>query len=218
MSRIAPDALRSEVLAAAGPHTDPRVVRIAREGTMVIEHDVCEWEASTGRIVAHRVRVGLAAELLGMLRGHPHIEDDFVRTVSAAIANRFGERASEILFHHDLGPKAALSLETPYRGSRAPSEPPALGAHVAWDLAAWVPAYLDAFGESELADVARRARFDVLGSGVAETAQRRERDPLTVRVSLTAEDAAATPSQDARLESCLRDLLGGIAAVRFVIR
>ncbi len=212
MSRIAPDALRSEVLSAALPHPDPRVVRIAREGRMTLEYDVCEWEASTGRIVAHRVHVGLEAELLGMVRGHPHVEDEFVRIVSAAIASRFGDRASEILFHHDLAAASRLALETPYRGSLAPSGPPALGAHVAWDVAAWAPAYLDAFGENELADVARRARFEV------ETTQRREGDTFSVRVVLAAEDAASRPSQGAGLEACLRDLLGGVAPVRLVIR
>jgi hypothetical protein len=201
MSSVTPAALRAAVLSSLSAHTDPRVAKIANEGVLSIEHAVSEWEASTGRVVAHRVRVGLTAALLGMVRGHPHVEDEVTRVVSIAMAQKHGDRVSEVVFHYDPVAAAHLVVESPYRGSLVPPEPPAPRASASPDLAADAADYLTAFGEPDGAAVAGRARMQLTSAG-------------TVRVELDAEDAAARPEHLALLEKCLRDLLEGPSRTR----
>jgi hypothetical protein len=212
MSQVAPDAVRAAALASLGAHADPRVAQIVSEAVLSIDHDVSQWEASTGRIVAHRVRVGVTASLLGVVRGHPHVEDEVTRLVSVAMAKSHGDRVSEVVFHHDPAAAASRVVETPYRGSLAPPEAPAPSEpHVspAANLAEHAGDYLDAFGEKDVAAMARRA-------DIAVTTRERpnKKAEHAVRVTLANEDASPSQEHAELLGRCLRDLLEGASSAR----
>jgi hypothetical protein len=190
------EALRAAALATIGAHADERVAQIAREAALSIEHGVSEWEASTGRVVAHRVYVGLSAPLLGALRGHPHVEDEVTRILSVAMAKSHGDRVSEIFFHHD--PHAAPhAVETPYRGSLAPLDAPAPARTSVSDN---VSSYLVAYGDEAVAAIARRAEYAVT---IREPPGKSE---LRIRVTLAREDASAAGDRLELLEKCVCDL------------
>lgn len=215
MSSITPEVLRAAALARVTPHTDPRVVDLLREATFAIEHEVSEWLSSEGRVLAHRVHVGLGAALLGSLRGHPHMVDEVTRIVSVAMTeSTSGDRAGEIAFRHDLGAGRAPSLASAYRGDQLPPEVAHAVAAGARDLPSLARDYLAAFGDTEVAAMARRAQIQVT------TEQSRGESHHDVRLTLAPEDAAATTSQVVLLEICLRELLCAHASdrVRFTKR
>lgn len=205
---LGPAALHAAAIASLGPHTDPRVVRIVTEGTFSIDHGVSAWETSTGHIVAHRVRVGLTAALLGTVRGHPHVEDEVVRVLSVAMATSHDERVSELLFHHDPSAATPRTVETPYRGSHAPSEPASTREA---DIAASASDYLVGFGEEATAAIVRRAQIET---------RARAADDAEVRVTLAKEDEATPRERIEHIERCLCDLMSGRSRVpvRCVIR
>jgi len=202
MSSITSEALRAAAIARVTAHTDPRVVDVLREATFVIEHEVSEWLSSEGRVLAHRVHVGLGAALLGSLRGHPHVVDEVTCILSVAMADSTtGDRAGEIAFRHDLGAGAPPSLVSAYRGRQLTPEVTQAGAAGARNLPSLARDYLTAFGDAEVAAMAGRAQIHVT------TRQTRGEDHHDVRLTLAAEDAEATISQVVLLEICLRELL-----------
>lgn len=202
MSSITPEALRAAALARVTSHTDPRVVDLLGEATFAIEHEVSEWLSSEGRVLAHRVHVGLGATLLGSLRGHPHLVDEVTRIVSVAMTEcTAGDQAGEIAFRHDLGARRAPSLASAYRGDQLPPDASHAAAAGTRDLPSLAGAYLAAFGDAEVAAMARRAQIHVT------TQQSRGECQHDVRLTLAAEDAGATTSQVVLLEICLRELL-----------
>ena len=122
--------LKAAARARLGPSADPRVVTVFVGGELTLEHDVAEWEASSGHMRSHRVRIGLAAGTLGMVRGHPHVEDEVTRVVSVVMASRPHETVSQVSFHFD--PSAVEPLaESPYRGA-APTETPGIAREPSW--------------------------------------------------------------------------------------
>jgi hypothetical protein len=201
--------LQAAARAKLGPHADPRVVSIFASGELEMEHDVAEWEASSGHMRSHRVRIGLQAALLGMVRGHPHVEDEVTRILSVAISSRPGESVSEVSFHFD--PDAELPVEeTPYRGP-APVTPAAgtePSANRARNWAALASEYLAAWGHPEIAAIAGRARIDVTNPNLGGEERPR------VTVTLDEEDQGTPRGRLALLETCLRDLLEGPRALR----
>lgn len=202
MSSVTPEALRAAALARVTPHTDPRVADVLKQATYAVEHDVSEWQSSEGRVLAHRVHVGLGAALLGSVRGNPHVVDDVTRIISVAMAaSTTGDRAGEIAFRHDLGAGAPASFASAYRGQQVGPQPSPADSAPSTDLAALARAYLVAFGDAAAAEIAGRATIAVT------TRQSRGEDHHDVRLTLAAQDASATPSQHVLLEICLRELL-----------
>lgn len=198
MNELTEEALRSAVLARLGAHQDPRTARVLRDAVLAIDHHVAEWEASSGRVIAHRVRLGISASLLGALRGHPHVADEITRMIGVAVSDRPGETASDVVFHFD--PEASAGVpSTPYRGAW----PREKGDAANLDYRALSFEYLEAFGDPEAAAIARRA---TLASG----------SPSLVRWTLAPEDETAPSARLLAIETCLRDLLG--ATVRITRR
>lgn len=202
MSSITPEGLRAAALARVTPHTDPRVVDVLREANFAIEHEVSEWLSSEGRVLAHRVHVGLGAALLGALRGHPHMVDEVTRILSVAMTEcTAGDQAGEIAFRHDLGARRAPSLASAYRGDQMPAELTQAAAAGARDVPSLAGDYLAAFGDAEVAAMARRSQIHVT------TQKSRGESHHDVRLTLAPEDTGATTSQVVLLEICLRELL-----------
>jgi hypothetical protein len=199
------DITAAELQAAArarlGPNADPRVTAVF-EGALSLEHGVAEWEASSGHMRSHRVRIGLAAATLGMVRGHPHVEDEVTRVVSVVMTARPNETVSELSFHFD--PSAAGPLaESPYRGALpvTPAPDGDLPHEPSW--AKLAAEYLDACGHDEIAAIAGRAHIQVR-SAREDGAVRHH-----VTVTLAPTDASTPRIRLAFLETCLRDLLEG---------
>jgi hypothetical protein len=193
--------LKAAARAKLGPSADPRVVSVFVEGELSLEHDVAEWEASSGHMRSHRVRIGLAAATLGMVRGHPHVEDEVTRVVSVVMAARPNETVSELSFHFDPSAVPPLAA-SPYRGA-APAEPTAPDPARAPSWASLASEYLDACGHEEIAAIARRAHIEVT-SLLEEGEPRRH-----AQVKLAAVDAGTPRIRLAFLGTCLRDLLEG---------
>jgi len=196
MTPISATALRAGALAKLGGHEDPRSARVLRDGVLSVEHHVSQWEASSGRVIAHRVRVGVPAALLGALRGHPHVEDEVTRIIGVVVSDQPGEAASDVLFHHE--PALSARLSTPYRGALPGAEPGQL------DLPALASDYLVAFGEDDAAAIARRARIEV-----APRVGRKGHSHQDVHLILAREDERASGTTQLAIENCLRDLLEG---------
>jgi len=195
MSAISADALHTAVLAKLGAHEDPRTAKVLRECVVSIEHHVSDWEASSGRVVGHRVRIGLSAALLGALRGHPHVEDEVTRIVGVAVSDRPGEAASDVLFHHE--PALNRRISTPYRGEAPVAQREPL------DLSELASDYLAAFGEPGVAALAKGALIEA-----APRVGRKGEPYQDVLLVFAPEDRGVYPTQVLVLESCLRDLLG----------
>lgn len=200
MNELTASALRAAALAKLGGHEDPRAVEVLRTGVLAIDHHVSEWEASSGRVVAHRVRIGVPAELLGALRGHPHVEDEVTRILGLALAERPLEVAGDVLFHHDAS--SVRGGSTPYRGTSPrgaslPSELPALAAQLS--------EYLAAFGDADAASIARRSRI-----ALSSRADRRGREHHDVEILVAGDEAEAARSRLAVIGAALKDLLAGL--------
>lgn len=200
MTPISATALRAGALARLGGHEDPRTARVLRDGVLSIEHHVSEWEASSGRVIAHRVRVGVPAALLGALRGHPHVDDEITRIIGVVVSDQPGEAASDVLFHHE--PASSARLSTPYRGA-LPGALPGTEADQL-DLPALASDYLVAFGEDDAAAIARRARIEV-----GPRTERKGHSHQDVHLILAREDERASVTTQLAIENCLRDLLEG---------
>ena len=202
------DITAADVQAAAraklGPNADPRVVSVFAEGELTLEHDVAEWEATSGHMRSHRVRIGLGAGTLGMVRGHPHVEDEVTRVVSVVMTTRPNESVSELSFHFDRN-AARPVVDSPYRGAApvpaAPDTEPSLAREPNWSALA--SEYLAACGHSEIAALASRAHIE-LRSAHADGDERHH-----VTVTLAAADASTPRIRLAFLETCLRDLVEG---------
>lgn len=194
MNEITATALRAAALTKLGGHEDARSVEVLRSGVLTIEHHVSEWEASSGRVVAHRVRIGVSAALLGALRGHPHVEDEVTRIIGVALAEHPLEVAGDVLFHHDAS--SVRGEPTPYRGTAPPSAPS--------DLAVVLAEYLAGSGSEEAASVARRARV-VVSSRI----DRKGREHHDVEVLVAGDKVPTARSRLAVLDAALKDLLAG---------
>lgn len=199
MTAIRATALRTAVLAKLGGHEDPRTAKVLREGAIVVERHVSSWEASSGTVIAHRVRIGVPAALLGALRGHPHLEDEVTRIIGVAVSDQPGESASDVLFHFD--PALGVGVSTPYRGAL-----PGAGARSEPGIAELAAEYLVAFGEPGAAAMASRARIEV-----TPRIGRKGEPYEDVQLVFAREDRGAFPSRLPSIESCLRDLLGSAA-------
>jgi hypothetical protein len=202
-SAITAAELQAEARAQLGLHADPRVVSVLAEGVMAVEHDVAEWEASAGHMRSHRVRIGLHAALLGLVRAHPHVEDAVTRAVGVVMSTRPTESVSEVSFHFD--PNAAPLASTPYRGvwAVAPASEDGERDASANDWAALASDYLTACDDAGIAAIAGRASIDVATRRAGGT------EHHDVRVTLAPEDAETPRVRLAILEACLRDLVAG---------
>ncbi len=196
--------LQAAARAKLGPNADPRVVSVFVEGELSIEHDVAEWEATSGHMRSHRVRIGLAADRLGMVRGHPHVEDEVARIVSVVMTTRPNESVSELSFHFDRD-AAPPVVASPYRGAAPlPGGPPTELGHARepdWPVLA--SEYLAACGHAEIAAIASRARIEV--KSATENGDERHH----AKVTLAATSTGTPRIRLAFLETCLRDLLEG---------
>ncbi|MDB4992919.1 MAG: hypothetical protein JWM74_351 [Myxococcaceae bacterium] len=196
--------LQAAARAKLGPNADPRVVSVFVQGELSLEHDVAEWEATSGHMRSHRVRIGLTADLLGMVRGHPHVEDEVTRIVSLVMTTRPNESVSELSFHFDRN-AAPPVVESPYRGAApvppAPDTEPSLAREPNWPALA--SDYLAACGHAEIAAIASRARIQI------KSAHSDGEERHHVAVTLAAADASTPRIRLAFLGTCLRDLLEG---------
>ena len=199
MTELTSAELRAALLPRLGAHEDPRTTRVLREGVLSIDHHVSEWEASSGRVIAHRVRLGVSAPLLGALRGHPHVADEVTRLIGVAVSERPGETAGDVVFHYDPEASATVPV-TPYRGVW-PREKAGEATPAERDYAALSSEYLDAFGDADAAAMARRATIELAG-------------PNAMRLHLAPEDERAPSARVLAIETCLRDLAGAVAVTR----
>jgi hypothetical protein len=114
VSRWTGEALRRAGLDALGAMGDELARDALMHGSIEVAPAVAHWESSAGRVVGHRVTLGLDEARLARIRLDPAIYDAICAALAAAVATQPGES----LFELQLGPAAEGLTPTPYRGRR----------------------------------------------------------------------------------------------------
>ena len=180
------EALRARALDALGSHGDPLAEEVLRGAEIVVLRGLSTWEGSAGRVEGHGVALGLGAGELGAALGSARTTDALAAALAASLAGEPGKAPESLaelrLFWSPAGRRDAGV----YRD--APLE------HV--PLPGAMEAFLRAQGEDRAAELAARARVDVLFTN--------EGAKVTV---------AAVPNEPrgrSAIEACLRALLWGV--------
>ena len=104
------EGLRRASLDALGVHAEGRARDALARGVLSIEPAVAAWEASEGRMHAHRVHLLLDATRLGEIRAAPVVEDALRAAIAAAIATHRAETLDDLVLGWAPPPD-----ERPYR-------------------------------------------------------------------------------------------------------
>ena len=192
----APDLLRRRAEQALPPRAPEPLGAALRHARLRLEPDVERWDASTGRVRAHRLGFGTDAATLGRLRRSPSLAELLCEAFAAAFALDEGHSLFDLRYHWALAP-APVALG-PYRGSRWPDA--RLDDETAVREAAL--AYLEALG-----DDASRRWLD---------AARLTLRPAADEARVSAEGPGAVDGS--AIERALADLLEGFERRRVIVR
>lgn len=107
-------SLREKVLDALGAHADPRAAALLDRATLHIDEGVRQWTGSAGDVRAHRVRLGVDARSLGVVKAAPSAEDSLRAAFAAVLSDHAGESLAELVIEWDGALSARMES---YRGA-----------------------------------------------------------------------------------------------------